>query len=335
MRKFVGSYLTLALLAFGSLPSTPAHAANNTISFLSGSAPSGNPCTFVAPCLLMSEALANTAPGGEIICLDEGIFSESLTISRSVTIDCTTRRARLGGYNINAAGITVIIRGGAYFGFGIPALTYTAGNALIVEDCVMETVTTGISVTTSSFSNLIVNDCTISNYGGTGQAGIHVKPGAGTQANFTINRTVIENVGQTGGIGIFADGSAGGTSVGVVRDTFVSANPQDGIHVSGGTNTSVAIDNSSVVSNGTGVVADGSIGSVTVSLDHARVSGNGGIGVVSQNGAAVILNNSSVQANQTGLSATSGGGIFSYGNNPINGNQPGGIGTAPVVIALH
>jgi hypothetical protein len=74
--------------------------------------------------------------------------------------------------------------------------------------------------------------------------------------------------------------------------------------------------------------------SVTVSLDHTRVSGNG-TGVVSMNGAAVILNSSSVQANGTGLSATSGGAIFSYGNNPINGNQPGGIGAAPIVIGLH
>jgi hypothetical protein len=53
------------------------------------------------------------------------------------------------------------------------------------------------------------------------------------------------------------------------------------------------------------------------------VAGNG-TGVVSVNGAAVILNNSTVQTNGTGLNATSGGAIFSYGNNPINGNQPGG-----------
>jgi hypothetical protein len=198
----------------------------------------------------------------------------------------------------------------------------------------MEGIPTGISVSTSTFSNLIVNDCTISNYGGTGNAGVHVKPAAGSQANFTINRTVVENVGATGGIGVFADGSAGGTPVGAITNSFISANPQIGIYLSGGTGSSVSIDNSTVVSNGIGVMADGVTASVTVSLDHTRVSGNG-TGVVSTNGAAVILNSSSVQANGTGLSATIGGAIFSYGNNPINGNQPGGIGTAPVVIGLH
>jgi hypothetical protein len=38
---------------------------------------------------------------------------------------------------------------------------------------------------------------------------------------------------------------------------------------------------------------------------------------------------------EAGNAAESGGAIFSYGNNPINGNQPGGIGTAPIVIGLH
>jgi hypothetical protein len=33
--------------------------------------------------------------------------------------------------------------------------------------------------------------------------------------------------------------------------------------------------------------------------------------------------------------AANGGAIFSYGNNAINGNQPGGIGTTPILIGLH
>jgi hypothetical protein len=49
----------------------------------------------------------------------------------------------------------------------------------------------------------------------------------------------------------------------------------------------------------------------------------------------MILNNSTVQVNGTGLSANTGGAIFSYGNNLINGNQPGGVSTAPILIGLH
>jgi hypothetical protein len=37
----------------------------------------------------------------------------------------------------------------------------------------------------------------------------------------------------------------------------------------------------------------------------------------------------------TRLNAANGGVIFSFGNNAINGNQPNGDGTAPIVIGLH
>jgi hypothetical protein len=201
----------------------------------------------------------------------------------------------------------------------------------------MDQVSTGIFVYTSSLSNLVVNDCTISNYeDGQGQAGVWVQPAASSRANFTINRTVIGNTlagGSIGTKGVFADGSQGGVPVGVVSNSFISNNPQAGIYVTGGAGASVTVDNSSVVSNGIGVAADGSIASVTVSLDRARVTGNG-TGVVSSNGAAVILNNSTIQTNNTGLSTSSGGAIFSYGNNAINGNQPNGS-AAPTVIGLH
>jgi hypothetical protein len=340
MRKIVILYATVALLAFGSLPPAPAHAANN-VSYISGTAPPGNPCTLTAPCRSMSEALAQTPVGNDIVCLDEGNFVDpNLIITQTVTIDCTARRGRLGGYTINAPGSTVIIRGGTYMLNYIgtyAGLRFFNGNTLIVEDCVMSGTTTGILVQNATgSSNVVVNNCTIASYGGAGQAGVWVQPAAGNLVAFTINRTVIEDIdgAGVGGTGVFVDGSQGGRSVGVVSNSFISNNKFAGIYVSGSAGTSVTIDNSSVVDNGFGVEADASIGSVTVSLDRARVTGNV-VGVVSMNGAAMILNNSTIQANQQGLFALSGGAIFSYGNNAINGNQPNGNGTAPIVIGLH
>jgi hypothetical protein len=106
--------------------------------------------------------------------------------------------------------------------------------------------------------------------------------------------------------------SATGAVTGRIRDSVITGTANSGINaVTGGINNSP----------------------ITVSLDHADVVGNG-IGITSANGAAVILNNSTIQTNGTGLSAQNGGAIFSYGNNPINGNQPNGS-AAPTLIGLH
>jgi hypothetical protein len=326
-RRIMSTLLALACLSF-----TPAQAANLQ-SFISSIAPTGNPCTLTAPCRLMSEALANTGSGGTIICLDEGNFAEPLTISQSIIIDCTARKGRLGPYTIDGAGITVTVRGGTYNGLGATfGLSFVAGSTLMVENCVMDGVATGILVSTSTFSNLIVNDCIISNFGAAG-AGVHLKPSGITR--FVINRTVIQNNAQSvNSIGIFADGSAGGVPIGVVSNSFITPNPDIGIYVSGGALTSVSIDHSVIASNLTGVSADGRFAPVTVSLDHTRVTGNA-VGVASLNGAAVILNNSVIQANNTAFNTQQSGAIFSYGNNAINGNQPGGIGSAPISIGLR
>jgi hypothetical protein len=107
--------------------------------------------------------------------------------------------------------------------------------------------------------------------------------------------------------------SATGAITGVIRDSVIAG-----------------------TSNGSGISALANASSAlptTVSLDHTHVAGNV-VGITSANGAAVILNNTTVQTNGTGLSTNTGGAIFSYGNNPINGNQPNGS-AAPVGIGLH
>jgi hypothetical protein len=117
---------------------------------------------------------------------------------------------------------------------------------------------------------------------------------------------------------------------------YASNNANGGIGVGASTAAVTGVIRDSVVTGSTnsGIFANAFNAPLTVSLDHTHVAGNG-TGVTSTNGAAVILNNSTVQTNSTGLNANNGGAIFSYGNNPINGNQPGGIGTAPIVIGLH
>jgi hypothetical protein len=132
-------------------------------------------------------------------------------------------------------------------------------------------------------------------------------PGAET-LTFALDRVRIEDNAR-GGFAVNTSGT--GAVTGVIRDSMITGNGQWGVFVN---------NNSSAL--------------VTVSLEHTQVAGNS-LGITAANGVAVILNNSTIQTNNTAFSAISGSAIFSYGNNAINGNQPGGIGTTPISIGLR
>jgi uncharacterized membrane protein YebE (DUF533 family) len=65
------------------------------------------------------------------------------------------------------------------------------------------------------------------------------------------------------------------------------------------------VSRSHVVSNGTGVLANGAL-------------------------ATVLLSNNTIQANAVALSSAAGGALFSYKNNDLNNNTT--AGSAPTVI---
>src|SRR5262249_14539425 len=90
MRKIALLCATLFAPLALVLPATPGHAAN-AVSAVSGSGTDiNNNCldqTF--PCLTFAHALANTNPGGEIICVGGDVMDFGFTtIAQSVTIDC-------------------------------------------------------------------------------------------------------------------------------------------------------------------------------------------------------------------------------------------------------
>jgi hypothetical protein len=279
-----------------------------------------NSCTQASPCVgSFGVAELATLPGGEINCLDSS-SSGYVGIYLSVTIDCSGQLGtidadpvNLHGINIDAPGAVVKLRNLTINGHGSTGSGVLIKNAaaVIIENCVIQGFAgnggTGIFVQTTNALQLNVSDTLIaSNTDGVHNAGILISPTGSGPTTFALDRVRVEN---NTNLGVMVDGSHGNIT-GVIRDSQITGSI-----------------------NGSGVVAYSNATAVTVSLDHTHVAGNN-TGVTSSNGAAVILNNSTIQTNGRGLSTNFGGAIFSYGNNPINGNQPNGS-AAPTVIGLH
>jgi hypothetical protein len=312
MRTFASS-IAVAVFAL-SLATSAAFAQNNRSWVRPGF--SNVPCTFDSPCATFQEALSKTNPGGEINCLDSSEFITGGIIAKSVTIDCG---GNLGGINgagfiINGANIVVKLRNLTFNGLGSGnwGVLIQDASAVIIENCVIQGFNgsggTGIFVQTSSALKLNVSDTLIAdNTDGTNNAGILIAPTGSGATTFALERVRIEDNAR-GGFAVNTSGT--GAVTGVIRDSVITGNGQWGVFVNSNT------------------------AQVTVSLEHTQVSGNA-LGITAANGVAVILNNSTIQTNNTAFSAISGSAIFSYGNNAINGNQPGGTGTAPISIGLR
>ena len=149
-------------------------------------------------------------------------------------------------------------------------------------------------------AKLFVSDSTISGNGTGGyNGGITIKPASGIHADVSIVRTQIDN----NYYGIFADGTGGGIIHGVVRDSTVSGNANNGITVTTTTASVILlIDNTTVAGNNYGLVAGGP---------------NAGFSV----------GRSSIVFNNTGLFSGSGGVLGSYKNNNLGGNGTDGAFT--------
>jgi len=321
MRTFASSVAVAAIVIALATPAALGASANQTWVSHNGSpnnTAASPPCSMQAPCDTFDNALRFTNAGGEINCLDNGDYGKIVT-AQSVTIDCggqegtITVSSAINGVVINGSNIVVTLRNLTINGNGSSGAGVLIQNAaaVIIENCVVKGFTGpvggGIVVQTSTNFRLNVTDTLITNNtDGTNYAGIVFIPNFGT-TTFALDRVRMEN-NPRGGFAVDALPGSGPVT-GVIRDSVITGNGQWGVLVN-------------------------SAGSdVTVSLDHTHIAGNG-IGITATNGVAVILNNSTIQTNNTGLSVGSGAAIFSYGNNAINGNQPGGS-AAPIQIGLR
>jgi hypothetical protein len=307
-------------LAFAPVLSSAAADAAFLHTWVSSGGDDSNNCDRPTPCASFSGAYNNTAAGGEITCADSGDFGGAgLTINHSITISCENAAggtlAEIGGHPFAiqpSATDVVVLRGMDFDGASAVCdeIDFTGAGTLHLEKVKINAgpgSCTGISFTPSGPAKLFISDSEITNNGRSGtDAGVYVGPNSGVEADIVIDRTHIEK----NYFGVIADGNSGGIIHGVIRDSVVSGNTENGITASTtSSNVVLFIDNSAVSGNFHGLVAGGSAAAMMVS--NTGVSGN----------------------TAAGLFTVNGGALYSYGNNRVDGNSgSNGTFTGPATL---
>ena len=292
-------------------------AAQATRTWVSGVGDDVNPCSRTAPCKTFPGAISKTAAGGSINTLDPGGFgavtiTKSMTISHEGTGEAGILVAGTNGITINAgANDIVILRGldidgGPVGSNSLNGVKFIAGGALIIQNCTIRKFTGGaphgygIAFTPSGASSLFVSDTVMVNNGsGIAGGGVIIQPtGSGSAIASFVRVNAVSNV-----LGIRSDGtgSTGGISVSI-SDSVSTANTFAGVTaftpVDGAT-VKVAISNSVLANNGTGLNSNGT-------------------------GATLRVGNSVITGNANGVSLGNGATMTSLGNNLIIDNlNPG------------
>jgi hypothetical protein len=272
MRKIILPLSISVIMLVAFLLSNAAQA-QATRTWVSGVGDDANPCSRTAPCKTFAGAIAKTAPGGEIDALDPGGFG-ALTITKAITIDGgggQVASVLVAGTNgiVVAAGPTDVvtlrnlrING---IGSGLDGIKFLSGAALHIENCNIFGFTgNGINVvTTAANTDLFVNNTFLTNNGN----GIQISPTAGNV------RSVLVHVWAQ-------DNSSSGIA----------------LHPSAGIGSGTVVNDSSAVTNGTGIDVKGG---------------------------KLFLGNSVITKNNVGVSIT-GGSVLSYKTNMIDGNTTDG-----------
>jgi hypothetical protein len=316
--------LVAAALGAATLWASPAYA-QATRTWVSGVGDDVNPCSRTAPCKTFAGAISKTAAGGEIDCLDPAGFG-TLTITKSITIDCTgtfgsvlnsggingfvindsatatpgTVEVKLRGLSINGAGTTP----------GLNGIRFISGRSLLVEDVIIQNQKSG--------------------------NGISLQPSGAIQVS--LNHVTI--VGGAGGILVQPTGT--GTATLSVRDVEITNNTSHGIRVDStantGTRNNVKIYDSDLSNNAQGLTVTAVPGNAPngVIMSDSTVTGNT-TGIVASGGFATVrVTDTIIVGNNTGVSVLNSAAIFSYGDNVLDANPDNiapnnGTFTAPVL----
>jgi len=256
--------------------------AQATRTWVSGVGNDANPCSRTAPCKTFAGAISKTAEGGEIDALDPAGYG-TLTITKSITIDggtgegwASVLNSSTNGFNVavttNPSTSVVILRNITIQGVkncvtagcqGLKGIRWTAGNALHVENCVIENqATIGMEAVLTAAGQLYVQDTNFTNT----TAGLTVTTTSGAvtgqiehcrfqQETDGINTTtgafltVRDSYFGSGVGGNGAVRSNTGCQVNVVNSTF--ANNVVGVNAAGG---ALRISNNEFFNNTTAIV---------------------------------------------------------------------------------
>jgi hypothetical protein len=308
----------MASFVLTALTASPA-AAQAARTWVSPSGDDINPCTRRLPCLSFPGAMARTAPGGEVNCVEAGGYGGGI-ITKSVTIDCggtfgsafasvgfiidDSRTATPGSIVVTLRNIS--IAGGLVATPGFVGIRFLSGRRLNVEN-----------VTIFNFAQPGANN----------GYGISIQNAAGT-ASVHVTNSVISNNGTNtsgGGIGLAPTGTG---SVQLSLDHVQLTGNYRGINaaMTGTTGDSRATFVHGRIFGST----DNAINVATnanpfiLVIEDVTIAGNRNGIFASGTGSATLIGGSTVTANGTAFSATGSAIIASFRNNLITYNAVNG-----------
>ena len=291
------SCITAAVLAsaFVFLPAKPGLASEL---FFSGTG-SGTTCSQSAPCTLVEALSKAVAPAEELSCADSNDASASVTISKSIIIDCAGTSGSLDQIII-ASGATVTLRNFTIWDTTV-AITLQSGTLIMENVHIAAAASTAILANPTSSSTLVIKNSIIDN-----GSGLVLKPNSGGSLSARLDHVTI--TGNVGG-GLKIDTTNGPVIVDIT-DSEISSNGGNGLNAVGGAGgpAMFSIHNSVIAKNGT-----------------AGVQVNGAT-------AAAIIDTTLLDSNTSGAtSVVAGGNMLTYGNNRIVGSLGSGFtGSAPL-----
>jgi hypothetical protein len=276
--RCIALFILLAGLLIPVLPSAPAQAqaARTWVSGLIGD--DTNPCSRTAPCKTFAAAISVTDTNGEINCTDPGGYG-TLTITKSITIDCTGTFASILSSGVNGITInlnttpdplsSVVLRGlningtGGGAQSGLKGVSILSAAVVTLEDMVILNHTQqGVADVRTIPGKLFIKNSVIRNNAG---VGIAIAATGGT------NMASIENTHSINNLYGLATGN--GNQIKVTRSVF-SGNSTAGIEADSG--AQVGVEHSTVNFNGTGLQAYGTVwtSDTDVSFNQAAASGS-------------------------------------------------------------
>jgi hypothetical protein len=284
--------------------------------YVSGTAPGTNVnCSVSAPCATISAAVSVATVGDNIVCQSPPAPS-SVTINKSLVIDCSSARATFSG----GGAVTLPDSSTVRILINIPQSANDPMRTVRLRGLTLDGATETTNSNTTGFGF---------------DRGIDIQ----AAATVYIEDCVVSNFRKQG----IYDHRTGGQSKLFIKDTTLGGNGGAGI-VSASAATAIAVlDNVSSHNNAYGIaVANGN----RVAINRSVFSGNSIAGVLGDSGSQIIVNDSTISQNGYGVQSTSSvrvsnseisfnnaafsGSAGTFGNNRLSGN--GGLGTTPVPL---
>ncbi|KAB2837501.1 MAG: hypothetical protein F9K47_19905, partial [Burkholderiales bacterium] len=277
-------------------------------------------CQATAPCRWFAGAISVVASGGEIVAMDSGAYG-TVTITKSIAIigapgvyaGITVFSGH--GITIATAGVNVVLRGLTINNLGSTGsgIHMTAGNSLVVQNCVVTNFGSGSGVYVAGTTQARLLDSLLQgNYSG---AYFENGPSAMVSNSRFVANTLYGRYAAASGAGVK-------TEVEVSRSE-ASGNGSSGYEAygAGSGRAQLNVKDSVASKNGGGVDAYSAGGVVLVSVTGSLMSANSYDGLSALgSGAKLVASGNTVTHNYVGLAQLSSGVLESAGDNLVRDN---------------